>query len=74
MRMEDSEYLLDDDEESQCLLNDDNKGLIQQSEKKCAENIRAAKNEKGCNFCRKSFATVAEEKESQNPDSFIADK
>jgi hypothetical protein len=75
MRMEDSEYLLDDDDkESQCLLNDDNESVIQQSEKKCAENARTAKNERGRNFCRKSFAAVVEDKEIQNPDSFIADK
>ena len=74
LRMEDNEYLLDDDKQSECLLNDDKEALMQQSEKKCAENARAAKNEKGFKFCRKSFATVAEVKESQNPDSFVADK
>ena len=73
-RMEDSEYLLDDDKESECLLNDDNEALMQQSEKKCAENARTAKNERGCKFCRKSFTTVAEVKESQNPDCIVADK
>jgi len=66
--------LLDDDKESHCLLNDDNEGVIQQNEKKCAENVRPVKNKKGCNFCRKSFATVAEDKEIQNRHSFIADK
>jgi len=71
---EDSEYLLDDDKQSECLLNDDNEVLMQQSEKKCAENARAAKNERGCKFCGKGFATVAEVKESQNRDSFVADK
>ena len=55
------------------MLNDDNEALMQQSEKKFAENARAAKNERGCKFCRKSFATVAEVKESQIPDSFVAD-
>jgi hypothetical protein len=72
--MEYSEYLLDDDKESECLLNDDNEALMQQREKKCFENARAAKNERACKFCRKSFATVAEVKKSQNPLSFVADK
>jgi hypothetical protein len=72
--MEDIEYLLDDDKESECLLNDDYEALMQQSEKKCAENIRAAKYGRGYKFCRKSFAPVAEVKESRNPDSFVAGK
>jgi len=71
---EDSEYLLDDDKRSECLLNDYNEALMQQSEKKCAENARVAKNERGCKFCGKGFSTVAEVKESQNRDSFVADK
>jgi len=74
LHMEDNEYLLDDDKESECLLNDDKEALMQQSEKKSAENARALKNEKGCKLCRKSFATVAEVKESLNPDSFVDDK
>jgi hypothetical protein len=53
-RMEDSEYLLDDDKESECLLNDDNEALMKKSEKKCAENAITAKNERGCKFCPKS--------------------
>jgi hypothetical protein len=73
-RMEDSEYLLDDDKESECLLNDYNEKKKKKSEKKCSENDITAKNERGCKFCRKSFATVAEVKESQNLDSFVADK
>jgi len=65
---------MDNDEQSECLLNDDNEALMQQSEKKCAENSRAMKNERGCKFCGKGFATVADVKESQNRDSFVADK
>ena len=72
--MEDSEYLLDDDKECECLLNDDNETSVQQGKRNCAENATVAKHERGCKFCRKSFATFAEVKESQNPDSLVADK
>jgi hypothetical protein len=72
--MEDSEYLLDDDKECECLLNDDNEALMQQSKRNCVENATAAKNERDCKFCRTSFATFAEVKESQNSDSLAADK
>jgi hypothetical protein len=51
--MEYREYLLDDDTDSECLLNDDNEALMQQSKKNCATNSRNAKHERGCNFCRK---------------------
>ena len=40
----------------------------------CAENAIDVKHERGCKFCRKIFATFAEVKESQNPDSLVADK
>jgi len=72
--MEESEYLLDDDKECECLLNDDNEASMQQRIRNCAENAIAAKHERGCRFCPKSFATFAEVKESQNPDSLVADK
>jgi hypothetical protein len=72
--MADSEYLLDDDRECECLLNYDNDASIQQRVRNCAENPIAAEHERGCKFCRKSFATFAEVKESQNPDSLVADK
>jgi len=68
MGMEDSEYLLDD-KECRCLLNDDNEALMQQSNRNCAENTIAAKNE---NFVE-TFTTFAEVKESQNTDSLVAD-
>jgi hypothetical protein len=73
--MEDSEYLLEYDKECECLLNDDdNEASIQQRIRNCAEHVIAAKHERGCRFCRKSFATFAEVKESQNTDSLVADK
>jgi len=72
--MEDSEYLLDDDIECECLLNDDNEASIQQRIRNCAENAIAAKHEKGCNFCRNSCATFAEVMGSLNTDSLVADK
>jgi len=56
------------------LLNDDNETLMQQSKRNCTGNAIAAKNERGCKCCRKSFATFAEVKESQNSDSLFADK
>jgi hypothetical protein len=72
--MEDSEYLLDDDKECECLLNDDKETLMQQSKRNCFEKVIAVKNERGCKFCQKSFATFAEVKENQNSDSLVADK
>jgi len=56
------------------LLNDDNEALMKQSKRNCIENATAAKNERGCKFCRKNFTTFAEVKESQNSDSLVADK
>jgi hypothetical protein len=47
---------------------------VHQGKRNCSENSIAADHERGCNFCRKSFATFAEVKESQNPDSLVADK
>jgi hypothetical protein len=73
-RMEDSEYLLDDNKECECLLNDDNEASEQQGRRNCAENAVAAKHEGGSKFCRQSLATFAEVRESQNPDSVFADK
>jgi len=66
--------LLNDDKECECLLNDDDEALMQQSKRNCIENAIDAKNERGCKLCRKSFATFAEVKESQNSDSLVADK
>ena len=71
--MEDSECLLDDDEECECLLNDGNEVSVQQGKRNCTENTVASKHERDCKFCRKSIATFAEIKESQNPASLIAD-
>ena len=56
------------------LLNDDNEASVHQGKRNCAKNAIAAKHERGCNFCRKSFATFAEVKESQNSDSLVAGK
>jgi hypothetical protein len=74
VRVEDSEYFLDDDEECECLLNDDSKVSVQQSRRNYTENAIAGKHEGGCKFCRKSFATFAEVKGSQNPENLFADK
>jgi len=65
--------LLDDDKECECLLHDDNEASIQQRIRNCAKNAIAAKHERGCKFCPKSFATFAEVKESQNPESLFPD-
>ena len=62
------------DKESECLLNDDHEALMQQSKRNCVENARAAKNERDWKFCRESFTTYAEIKESQNYGSLVADK
>ena len=43
--MEDSEYLLDDDKECECFLNDDNKALMKQSKRNCVANVIAAKHQ-----------------------------
>lgn len=67
------EYLLDDHTDSECLLNDYNEALMQQSRKNCATNSRNAKYERGCNFCRKSFAALPEVKNSQKHGSLVAD-
>jgi hypothetical protein len=56
------------------LLNDDSKVSVQQGKRNCTENAIAGKHEGGCKFCRKSFATFAEVKGSQNPESLFADK
>jgi len=74
MRMEDSEYLLDDNKICECLLNDDNEASEQKGKRNCAENAIAAKHERGSRVCRQSLATFAEVGESQNPDSLFADK
>ena len=52
--MEDSEYLLDDNE-SECLLNDDDEALIQWSKRNCTESAIAAKNERGWEFLLNSW-------------------
>jgi predicted aspartyl protease/adenylate kinase family enzyme len=67
--MEDSEYLLDDDKECECMLNDDNEASIQQRIRNCA-----AKHERGCKFYRKSCATFAEVMGSQNTDNLVANE
>ena len=72
--MEDSEYLLDDDKECECLLNDDNEASIQQHIRNCAENAIAAKHERGCKFCRNSCAAFAEVMGGQNTDSLVDNK
>jgi len=72
--VEDSEYLLDDDKECECLLNDDNEASIQQRLRNCAENAIAAKHGRGCKFCRNSCATFAEVMGSLNTDRLFADK
>ena len=71
--MDDSEYLLDEDKEYECLLNDDDEALMQRSKRNCFEIAIAAKNERGWKFCRESFTTFAEVKESHNSDSLVAD-
>jgi len=71
--MENSEYLLYDDE-CKCLLNDNNETSVQQGKRNCTENAIVAKHERSCKFCRKRFATFAEVKENQNSDSLVADK
>jgi hypothetical protein len=45
--VENSEYLLDDDKECECLLNDDNEALMQPSKMNCVENVIVAKKERG---------------------------
>jgi pyruvate-formate lyase len=65
--MENSEYLIHDDKESEYVLNDDNKALKQQGENNWEY-------EEDCKFCRNSFATFAEVKVSQKPDNLDADK
>jgi hypothetical protein len=52
----------------------DNEVSVQQGKRNCAENVIAARHERGCKFCRKNFATFAEVKESQKTDSLVADK
>jgi hypothetical protein len=73
---EDSECLPEEDDDKVCeyLVNDDNEASKQQHIRNCAENMIAAKHEIGCKFCRKSFATFADVKKSQNLDSLVADK
>jgi hypothetical protein len=60
----------DDDKECECLVNDD----CEVSKQQRAENAIAAKYERVCNFCRRSFATFADVKKSQNPDSLVANE
>ena len=73
-RMEDSEYLLDDNKICECLLNDDNEVSEQKGKRNCPENAIAAKHERDSRVCRQSSATFAEVGGSQNPDSLFADK
>jgi hypothetical protein len=58
--MDDSEYLLGDEEECESLLNDDEEISVQQGRRNCTENDIAAKHGRGCEFCRESFVTLAE--------------
>jgi hypothetical protein len=55
-------------------IKDDNEVSMQQGKRNCTENAIASKHERGCKFCRKSFATFAEVKGSQNPASLVADE
>jgi len=45
--MENCVYLLYDDKECECLLNDDNEVLMQTSKRDCVENFTDVKNERG---------------------------
>jgi hypothetical protein len=72
--IEDSEHLLDDDKECECLLIDDNEASVQQSKRNCVESVTAAKNERGYKLCQEGFTTFAEGKESQNADGLFSDK
>jgi hypothetical protein len=56
--LEDSGHLLDDDKECECLLNDDNEALMQQSKRSCVESVIAAKNERGYKLCRRRSRKV----------------
>jgi hypothetical protein len=69
--MGDSECLLDDDKEPECVLNEVS---MHQSKKDGTGKIIPAKHARSYGFLRNCYTTFAEVKESHNPDNSIADK